>query len=108
MPMDQGFSAYEVDSWCEAIDQLHDYAMRHAYSRREVEYAVGRELSRWGYLGAPHPVLQMMSRAVESPRVVNIADLRRLAEACDGPGASDGSYDREIVQWRPALGRSRP
>jgi len=96
MPMDQGFSAYEVDSWCEAIDQLHDYAMRHAYSRREVEYAVGWELSRWGYLGAPHPVLQMMSRAVESGYAFALRDIR------------EGSYDREIVQWRPALGRTRP
>jgi len=74
--MDQGFSAYEVDSWCEAIDQLHDYAMRHAYSRREVEYAVGRELSRWGFLGAPHPVLQMMSRAVESGYAFALRDIR--------------------------------
>ncbi len=96
MPMDQGFSAYEVDSWCEAIDQLHDYAMRHAYSRREVEYAVGRELSRWGFLGAPNPVLQMMSRAVESGYAFALRDIR------------EGSYDREIVQWRPALGRTRP
>jgi hypothetical protein len=96
MLMDQGFSAYEVDSWCEAIDQLHDYAMRHAYSRREVEYAVGRELSRWGFLGAPHPVLQMMSRAVESGYAFALRDIR------------EGSYDREIVQWRPALGRTRP
>ncbi|HZD99049.1 MAG TPA: hypothetical protein VE132_12925 [Micromonosporaceae bacterium] len=94
--MDQGFSAYEVDSWCEAIDQLHDYAMRHAYSRRDVEYAVGRELSRWGYLAAPIPVLQMMSRAVESGYAFALRDIQ------------EGSYDREIAQWRPALGRARP
>ena len=96
MPMDQGFSAYEVDSWCEAIDQLS--RLRHAprvFPGARWNTRSGGRSSRWGFLGAPHPVLQMMSRAVESGYAFALRDIR------------EGSYDREIVQWRPALGRTR-
>ena len=86
--MDEGYSAYEVGSWCDAIDQFHDYAIRHAHSRREVEHAVGLEMARWGYMSAPMPVLLMMSRAVEAGYAFALRDVR------------EGKYDREISRWR--------
>ncbi|HKE65919.1 MAG TPA: hypothetical protein VKB59_14890 [Micromonosporaceae bacterium] len=93
--MDQGYSAYEVSTWCSAVDQLHDYAIRRAFSRRDVEHAVGAEISRWGFVGAPMPVLLMMTRAIEAGYAFALRDVR------------EGRYDREIAQWRGGE-RSQP
>ena len=96
MPMDQGFSAYEVDSWWRRSTSFTTTPCATRIRGGRSNTRSGGSCPDGADLGAPNPVLQMMSRAVESGYAFALRDIR------------DGSYDREIVQWRPALGRTRP
>jgi hypothetical protein len=81
----------EVRSWCQAVEQLNDEAIRHTHSRWDVEHAAATEMTRWGFASAPLPVLRMMTQAVEAGYAYALRDVR------------EGKYDDEIAAWRPRI-----
>ncbi|GGQ88218.1 hypothetical protein [Couchioplanes azureus] len=88
--MSSTYSDDDIDSWVEAIDNLHDYTTRDPGDARAAEHAVANLWSGDGYQDAPTHVLRMFVKAIETGYAAALRDVR------------DGQYDDEIETWRQA------
>jgi hypothetical protein len=84
-------SEYDVDSWAEAIANLHASTAHDPGDARAAYNAVANLWSEYGYQDAPTEVLRMLVNAIEIGYMAALNDIR------------DGDLDDEIRMWRPEL-----
>lgn len=85
------FSEYDVDSWAEAVTNLHASIAHDPGDARRAYDAVANLWSGYGYQDAPAEVIGMLVSAIEIGYMVALEDVR------------DGDLDEEIRMWRPDL-----
>lgn len=81
----------EVDAWVDAITRLYYGGAWDPGDADAAEHAVANLWSEFGFLDAPMAVLQMFTHAIEVGYMSALRDVR------------EGSYDAELVTWRPDL-----
>jgi hypothetical protein len=90
MGQDDAVPQAEVDYWVDAIARLWG-SYGDATDAGIAGDATAMLWSGYGFQGAPYPVLEMMTRAIEIGYMAALEDIRR------------GALDREIQRWRPDL-----